>query len=154
MHAVITKVTDKMGPEVTFHIVTDKEHCPLFAGLKNTLVFDSIDEEKLRTLYRASDLVVLPLLDCTANNTLLEGLSCGVPVITSDVGSVRDYADTTCAVFTEPGDADSMVAELMALLNNDTLRERMSIAARQRALQFDWKHVAQKMQAIYAGLFH
>jgi glycosyltransferase involved in cell wall biosynthesis len=46
-----------------------------------------------------------------------------------------------------------MATQLIKLLNNDVLRKEMSSAARQKALQYDWKIIAAKMKEIYQGLF-
>ena len=95
----------------------------------------------------------LPITDCTANNSLLEALACGLPVITNDVGGVRDYINNQCAVLVEPGNANLMADQLLELLGNDNLRKDMSLKAREQSLQFDWKIIADRMKEIYAALF-
>ena len=149
---VISRI-NRIRNNIYFTIVSEKEHFNKFLGLMNTRLLERISEVELLTLYRESDVLLLPITDCTANNTLLEALACGLPIITNDVGGVSDYADNRCAIFIEPGDADLMAAQLIKLLDNDDLRKEMSLEARKKALQFDWKIIATKMEEIYKALF-
>ena len=50
-------------------------------------------QKLLRALYHLSDLFFLPFVDAVANNAIVESIACGVPVVVSDVGSLRDYVD-------------------------------------------------------------
>ena len=138
---------------INFTIITDRNHFSKLSGEKNTQLLERISEVELLNLYRRSDVLLLPITDCTANNTLLEAMACGLPVITNDVGGVRDYASDQCAIFAELGDADFMAAKLINLLDNHNLKKAMSIEARKKALQFDWKIIAAKMKGIYKSLF-
>lgn len=149
---VISKV-NCLKNNIHFAIVTDKKHFDKFSGLKNTRLLEKISDVELLALYRKSDLLLLPVTDCTANNTLLEAMACGLPIITNDVSGVKDYANNQCAIFTEPGNADLMATQLIKLLENDNLREEMSLEARQKALQFDWKIIAARIKEIYNALF-
>jgi len=106
----------------------------------------------LLALYRKSDVLLLPITDCTANNTLLEAMACGLPVVTNDVGGIRDYASDRFALFTGPGDADLMADQLIQLLDNDSLRDKMSREAREKALHYDWRIIANQTKEIYYTL--
>jgi glycosyltransferase involved in cell wall biosynthesis len=95
--------------------------------------------------------MVLPLLQSTAVNSVLEALACGVPVITTQ-GGVSDYLDQSCAVQCAPGDAQGIAEATLSLLHDERRRHFMRIAARQRGLQFDWKEVARQMLSIYSAI--
>jgi glycosyltransferase involved in cell wall biosynthesis len=154
-YETLKNVIDKVNSiknSIHFTIVTDKDKFDKFSGLKNTQLKEKLSERELLNLYRKSDVLLLPITDCTANNTLLEAMACGLPVVTNDVGGVRDYASDRCALFTDPGDADLMADQLIQLLDNDSLREKMSIEAREKALQYDWRIVATKTEDVYSTL--
>ena len=42
-----------------------------------------ISDEQLKSLYQRASILVLPLLDCTANNTVLEAMACGLPIVSN-----------------------------------------------------------------------
>ena len=93
---LLVKVASKMmeiDSSVTFEIISIEDNKKIFKGLRNVKFRCNISDEDLLEAYHKSCLLFLPLLDCTANNALLEGLACGLPILVTDVGGVRDYAD-------------------------------------------------------------
>jgi glycosyltransferase involved in cell wall biosynthesis len=68
----------------------------------------------------------------------LEAMACGVPVLTTDCGGVREFANPANARLVPPGDAAAMAQTMAELLANPTLRRELSDAglhtARQHAL--------------------
>ena len=68
--------------------------------------------------------------------SLMEAAACGVPVVATRVGGVAELvADGTTGLLVPPGDAKAFAAAVERVLVDDHLRERMSVAARQRALE-------------------
>src|SRR5262249_58554088 len=82
-----------------------------------------------------------PSLAATANNAILESMACGVPLVVTDVGGVRDYVGADAAALVRRGDARHMVETALALLGDNCERKRMADLARARALQFAWTAV-------------
>ncbi len=89
-------------------------------------------------LWRAADVAVLsshPIVE-TLPVTLLEAHACGVPAVSTDVGSVRDViAEGETGWLVPVGDAAAMAERLGRLLADPALRARMGAAARARAEQ-------------------
>jgi glycosyltransferase involved in cell wall biosynthesis len=112
-------------------------------------VHTDVSDEDLRDWYQRAALLLLPLVDATATSSILEAMACGLPVVVTDVGGVRDYVSDACAIPTPPGDADAMTGAAMRILGDPALRRRMAAAARTRALEFAWPKVARAVQAIY-----
>lgn len=97
----------------------------------------------VRPMLRAMDVLVLPSRREGFPNVVLEAAAMTVPAIVSDAtGCVDSVIDGTTGVIVPVGDADRLAAELMALLENRTERERLGSAARARAVaDFDPRKV-------------
>lgn len=123
-------------------------HRESFAAAGIVLHTDLPDEELLR-LYQSSALMLLPLHDTTANVAVLEALSCGLPLVVSDVGGIRDYVNTDAAALVLQNDAEGMADEAIRLLQNPDEREHRSEAARKKALSFSWVVIADQVNEYY-----
>jgi glycosyltransferase involved in cell wall biosynthesis len=140
------------NPSVTFRLVVPEKRASGFDGLKNAQVVHSLSDVELLDEYRSADLLVLPYLDCVASNTLLEGLACGLPVVTTDVGGIKDYVTPECAYTVATGDVEGMSEAILTLADDEELREAMGVQSRLAALRFDWRIVAQMHMDVYASL--
>ena len=95
----------ELDPALVLEVISTTEHADALSRLPNVIARSGVSGDELVRSYRNADVLLLPLLSATANNALLEGMSCGLPVIATDVGGVREYVDEDCAVLVEPGDS-------------------------------------------------
>ena len=143
------RLLEQTDSNIRFSIVAPMESKPYFEGLSNVDWYVGISDDELLNLYQTSDIFALPLLDCTANNVLLEAMACGLPVVATDLVGVRDYVDDKCAVLTSPGNHHAMRDAIVSLYEDNTKREKMVIEARNKALEFSWEEVAIKVRQVY-----
>ena len=137
---------------VRFVIVDAHFDLPHFDTLDTVEIRRGIPDQELLTLYQTADMLVLPLSDCTANNSLLEGMACGLPVVASDVGSIRDYLDPSAGMLVPPADPNALANAVGTLAASQTLRSTMGKAALQHVQRFSWPVVAQEIRDIYGQL--
>ena len=135
---------------IRFVVVTSKSNWDIFEGVENVELRCGLPEAELIRLYRNADLLLQPMVDSTANNAILEGMSCGLPVVATDVGSVRDYVDERCSILVPRKDGEAMANAVLKLLSSETRRRQMAIDARERALQYDWAIIAERLYQVYA----
>lgn len=122
-------------------------------NLPNVDLLDRISDGELLSLYRKADLLFLPLLDCTANNVLLEGIACGLPVLTSDIPGTRFYLTEECACFCPPGDADNFIRKIQGLKIDRERRMDMSKQARNLAeSRYGWPRIIEQYTELYRSL--
>jgi len=139
-------------PAIRLVVVTQPENHHHFSGLSNVEVHSGVSDHGLRALYQGADMLLLPLLDCTANNALLEGMACGLPVVATDLPAVRDYIDETCGVLAPRQDARALAAAVTTLASEPALRQAMGSASRRRAMTFAWPCVADAFRTLYRRL--
>jgi glycosyltransferase involved in cell wall biosynthesis len=111
-------------------------------------VIDATDELLLHT-YRSARVAVCPLWRATANNALLEAMACGLPVVVTDVGGVREYVGAGVGVLCPECDAEVLAAGILRAFDDDRWAAQQSAAARARAERFDYRFVAAQMAAVY-----
>ena len=133
-------------------LVGPGQYAPYFSGCPKVRLHPSIPEEQLINMYRAADALLVPVLDATANNTVLESLACGTPVISSKVGGMPDYVDETCGWLFEKGEVAAIVELIASCCKDENILLARREAARQKALEFSWARVAAQMQIIYGAV--
>jgi glycosyltransferase involved in cell wall biosynthesis len=148
----VIKLTYARDRSVKFVVVTTRDNHGLFEGAGNVDLIHSLPEPELIKLYQNADVLVQPLEDSTANNAILEGIACGLPVVATDIGAVRDYLNEECGVLVPPRDAEAMTGAIARLLGDHSLRRQMAIHAREHALRFDWDRIVEHMNRVYAAV--
>jgi len=107
-------------------------------------------EELHRALASEASIGVVPLQDTFYNRYLtcpvkaLDYLSHGLPAIGSDLPSVREVL-AGAGRYAPSNDADALVAQVLALLDDAALYETASVAARVRARELSWPERAKKI---------
>jgi len=150
---VIREVAEKLsccGEGIEFHMVSSQ--AGEVQGLPNVTVYSGIDDAKLLTLYQQSDLLFLPLVQSTANNALLEGIACGLPVVSTDLPSIKAYLPGKEAILIKDNDPKQFVDTILHLLHNPVERQIMGQEARKRAQELDWRVIASQYDAVYSDL--
>ncbi len=111
------------------------------------------DQDRLRYYYNAAEALIMPSDYESFGMVALEAMACGTPVIASEVGGlaylVRDGETGFHVPVREP---DALAARMIAILEDDQLRKRMSQAAYQAAQEFDWSAIAGHLLEIFRAL--
>jgi glycosyltransferase involved in cell wall biosynthesis len=102
----------------------------------------------LATLFRNAHAFIMPSLYEGFGLPLVEAMSCGCPVITSNRGSLPEVAGTGAQCF-DAFDIQAMAAAVVRLLRSpDELKQKRSDALR-RAADFSWDRTAQATLSVY-----
>lgn len=117
-------------------------------GCRNVSWHTSVSDEKLREIYQNADLLLLTLKGGTANNSLLEGMACGLPVIVTDVGGVRDYTTPDFTEYAKPECVDEIIDLLSAHIGKwQKLAARGTAARTHAAANLSWSVIADRFLA-------
>jgi O-antigen biosynthesis alpha-1,3-rhamnosyltransferase len=79
---------------------------------------------------------------------VLEAMSCGCAVVTSNAGSLKEVAGTGARVF-DPRDVAGMAAAITELLRNPEELDRSRASALRRAADFSWEQSARQTISVY-----
>lgn len=152
---VLTEVVEAFSndSDVTFTVVAPTLKAPLFSGRQNVLFLTGIDEDELIRQYQKSDIVFIPVTFASANNSVLEALACGKPVISTNTGGISDYVDGQSGWLLPPGDTGAAIELINALKKGRIIIVEKTKAARKRALDFSWVKIAQQMHEVYHVAF-
>jgi glycosyltransferase involved in cell wall biosynthesis len=107
-----------------------------------------IETPELGALFRHAHGLVMPSLYEGFGLPLVEAMSCGCPVITSDRGSLPEIAGTGAQCF-DPFDINAMVVAVVALLRSPEELQQKKAAALRRAADFSWDKAAQETIWVY-----
>ena len=112
-----------------------------------------LNNKELLELYQQSTMLVLPILDATANNALLESISCGLPVVSNSVGGIVDYVNNDFAYLHENGDISSFVDSIFKIVDEDTAWEKRSNCAREYSVNnLSLELISEKTMEIYKNI--
>ncbi len=111
------------------------------------LVKGWVELEELKQYMVNADALILPSLYEGFGFPPLEAMACGLPVIATPVGSVKEYVEDDVNGFLFPRkDVDALAEKLNALLKNQKVREIIGAEARKTILQrSSWEKSAQKI---------
>ncbi len=108
------------------------------------------EEEKFRVLHEADLLCAPSLRGESFGMVLTEAFACGTPVVGSDIVGYRDVVRQGLdGVLVAPNDPATLGYALHELALDPARRERMSVAARERAERFSWHTVAGEVMETY-----
>lgn len=114
------------------------------------------DRNELLGYYQSSTIYILPSYHEGLPTTLLEAMSCGIPAIATDVaGSAEVITDGETGLLVPPRDPKKLADAILRLLDEEELRERISINARRHVVDnYDWKIITDKIEEAYKTTFH
>ena len=108
----------------------------------------------LHSLYRISDLTVVPSIYEPFGLVALEAMASGCPCIVADTGGLREVVPGGGRVGLRfrARDSRSLGRMAQALLTDDELRDRLVAEAGEHVLRFDWADVARRTAEVYADV--
>lgn len=107
-----------------------------------------INEDLLAKLYRTAELLVFPSLDEGFGFPVLEAMSAGLPVVTSNCSAMTEIAGGA-ARLVDPKDTDSIEAGIVEVLSDNEARATLIDKGLKRAAQFHWVKTANETLQVY-----
>jgi glycosyltransferase involved in cell wall biosynthesis len=105
-------------------------------------------DDILRDLYASATAVVFPSLYEGFGLPVIEAMSCGVPVITSNVTSMPE-AGGDAAIYVDPHDSNSIASALEKFENGEYDLKLLRAEGLRQAAKFSWERCAKETIAVY-----
>jgi D-inositol-3-phosphate glycosyltransferase len=123
-------------------------------GVAERITFiNAASREELPYYYNAADVCAVPSYYESFGLVALEAMACGVPVVASRVGGLKDTVRDGRTGYLVPWRCPEPFAErLDLLLTNEPLRQSLGREARAVAEGYRWSHVAEQVEAVYHDL--
>jgi len=111
------------------------------------------DPKTMAKLYSAADVYLFPTLAETFGMTIVEAMSCGLPVVTFETGGVPEIVENEESGFVvEYKNGEKLVEALEKLLNDNELREKMAENAISASKKFSSERMAIEYLRLYEEL--
>lgn len=123
-------------------------------GGDNVLFTGEIREKKMIEILSKSDILVHPSISESFGMAVVEGMSCGLPVIASDICEelVTDGVNgfTVPIVLNDEKRTQIISDKLQILLDDESLRKRMSESSRRIVIErYSWEKIAERVADVY-----
>ncbi|MDO8639252.1 MAG: glycosyltransferase family 1 protein [Candidatus Daviesbacteria bacterium] len=112
-----------------------------------------LDLDELISFYNLATVYVQPSLYEGFGLPILEAFRCGVPVLSSNRGSLMEVGGNAATYF-DPTKMDQFVSLLMEVLENKSLRDKLSKLGFQQAEKFSWEKVIDETKKVYSEVIN
>lgn len=123
------------NPERTVFVEEARRRAPAAAGRIHTPGY--IPDEDLAAVYSGAEAFLFPSLSEGFGMPVLEAMSCGAPVISSDAPALPEIV-TGAGVLLDPRDERAWVEGMERIAASPALRAEMAAAGLRRAAEFSW----------------
>lgn len=104
---------------------------------------------KLPAIINQCSVFLYPSLRESFGIPILEGMACGVPVITSNTSSMLEIAGSEAAFIVNPFDTVAIANAIQSLIEDKVLAKVLAEKGIARAKQFSWENMAKNVLDIY-----
>lgn len=121
-------------------------------SLKDVVFMGYTNYEELPRYYKTADVFCAPATGWESFGiVLLEAMAVGKPIVASNIdGYASILSHGTEGLLVPPKDEKSLAQALTSLLNDEKLRRKMGAKGILKAKEYDWKNVAQRVEALYS----
>jgi glycogen(starch) synthase len=113
-----------------------------------------VGDDMLHSLYRISDLCIVPSIYEPFGIVALEAMASGCLCVVADTGGLREVipGDGTVGLRFPSRDSAALGEIVERVLTDDEARAQLVAEAREHVLRFDWGEVARHTQTVYDEL--
>lgn len=135
------KVVKEVLPNIQYRIYGEDYAVPEYTLKCKALINELGLEEnfllmgphpKPETVFCDGDISILTSISEGFPYTILESFSCGIPVVSTDVGGVAEALTADCGILCKPKNHQEIGQAVLKILQNKELRDQMALNARKK----------------------
>ena len=115
----------------------------------------AINHNTLLKLYQNATIFALPSYREGLPTTLLEAMSCGIPVVATSIPGISDViTDHKMGLLVPPRNPEKLANAILKLLSDSKLRVELGVNARNQVEKnYDWNIITNKIEQVYRSLW-
>ena len=118
-------------------------------GLEDSVRFPGfVPDDDLPLWYSSAAVFAFPSRYEGFGLPLLEAMACGAPVVSSNASSLPEVVGDA-GLMVDPSDVEGLCSALRQILEDEPLRQALSVTGRARARTFSWRRVAAETVQVY-----
>jgi phosphatidylinositol alpha-mannosyltransferase len=123
-------------------------------GLKDVVFTGHVPYDDLPRYYKTADVFCAPATGSESFGIiLLEAMAVGKPIVASSIDGYARLVTPGAEGLLVPQRDEKMLAQaLISLLSDEPLRQQMGDRGKLKAREYDWKHLAQKIESYYTSI--
>jgi glycosyltransferase involved in cell wall biosynthesis len=122
-------------------------------GITDAVTFAGyVPHRETPPFYRTGDVFALTSDFDNSPNVVLEAMACGLPIVATDVGGLREFVDTDRGELAPSRDASAFAAALLRMLSPGQAESVGRHNRRAAVERFSWRASAQKLLDVYRGV--
>lgn len=116
-------------------------------------VIPRVSAENVPKIYAEHDIFVFPSLFESMSLVVPEAMASGMPIVTTRACGMQDIIeDWVTGLLVSPRDADALARQVIILLNDSSLCERLGRAAQRKAKEITWDRIAGQTIEAYKNI--
>lgn len=115
---------------------------------KRVKILGFVPDEDLVRIYNLAKVLCMPSYYEGFALQILEAMSCGCPVVTSNISSMPEVAGEA-AVLVDPNNVDEIASGIRKLIEEKEFRNKIINAGFKRASEFSWQKTAKETIKVY-----
>ncbi|MFC1904064.1 glycosyltransferase family 4 protein [Chloroflexota bacterium] len=112
--------------------------------------------QDLPRYYKTADIVCCPAIGWESFGiVLVEAMAVGKPIVASNIPGYNSVVtDGVEGLLVPPKNAAKLAEALISLMTDEPLRQKMGARGRAKAVDYDWKHIAQRVMDCYLSVLN
>jgi len=118
-------------------------------GLDSVFFHGAVRNNEMPNYLDKTDILLNPTNVDNLPMSLIEAFASGVPVVSTQVGGIRDLVGEETALLVGAGDYREMANKVIDLLEHPSLARTLIVAGRRLSENFSWDRIREKLLTTY-----